>query len=434
MNEALFRPEDERLLLHLVEVPTVSPMETGAPSDVRRAQADFAEHAARVGFEVVLHEPAPAAILDDPCVPLSVREMAARMGPEFLQSQPNLVLRLGPARPAERTVMFNFHMDTVDGTVPVGRAGGRFHGRGAVDMKGPGVALLAGARAALARWPGLTDDVTVLLQCVSGEEGGAMGTYGTRALVAQGHVGRLNVFAEPSDGYYFDHATTTMTARIEVDGEGATDDEPAAGHNATLLLGYLAQHLGKHLAGPIHARGGKVCIAGLHTGLLHNRVYPAGRLLVNCAYDSPELAEFTREAMERHFAGGRRQFQEELGEVAVARRTADDVAAICRLTWLKRGLPVLANRDPALEPVLARAGWWRNPEERRGKAFTCDAMWAQGEGLYTVVFGPGDLGRNGAHTDREFIDRDDLERYAGQVCALLGAFADHLRRENGGTP
>ena len=49
--------------------------------------------------------------------------------------------------------MFNVHLDTVAGLEPVRLDGGRLYGRGAIDAKGPAVALLAGIRAALTSEP-----------------------------------------------------------------------------------------------------------------------------------------------------------------------------------------------------------------------------------------------------------------------------------------
>jgi acetylornithine deacetylase/succinyl-diaminopimelate desuccinylase-like protein len=125
-------------------------------------------------------------------VPSTVR--AAARDPRFLADQPSLLLRLGPERPRAHTVMFNVHLDTVAGHTPPAFDGVRFTGRGAVDAKGPAVALLAGLRAA-ASHPAVGRDVTVLLQAVAGEEGGALGTYGTRPLLEAGHHGRLNGFS-----------------------------------------------------------------------------------------------------------------------------------------------------------------------------------------------------------------------------------------------
>src|SRR5690606_41886640 len=63
------------------------------------------------------------------------------------------------------------YLDTVAGELPVGFDGERFRGRGAIDAKGPAVALLAGVRAARRRSPALGRDTGVLIQAVSGEEG-----------------------------------------------------------------------------------------------------------------------------------------------------------------------------------------------------------------------------------------------------------------------
>jgi acetylornithine deacetylase len=426
MSKDTFGPADGALLLHLLRIPTASPLETGRAPAIAEAQAIYADAAVRIGFEVIHHEPPPPSTIEGGGVPLTVRECAARMGPAFFESQPNLVLRLGPSRPPARTLAFNFHADTVGGDVPVGLHGGRITGRGAADMKGPGVAVLAGVREALRRDPDLTKRISLLVQCPAGEEGGAMGVHGTRHLFERGFYGALNVFVEPSAGVYFDRATCTMTARVEVAGQGSTDDEPAAGHNATVLLGFLAQHLCWELAGPIERGGGKLCVAGLHTGEMHNRVYGDGRLLLNFAYGSAELARQIEAWTEASLARGIAEFAARFDALALTRRTAQEARETCRLTWLKRGLPALANRDERMERLLEHAGWRRNPDDRPDRCFTCDAIWGQGPDRYSVVFGPGSLGANGCHTPDEFIDVGDLRDFAVQVADLICAFANEV--------
>ncbi|MEE2046649.1 M20/M25/M40 family metallo-hydrolase, partial [Nocardiopsis tropica] len=258
---------DERsLLMRLLATPTAGPLETGAAGPAPRlweAQRDYARAAGRLGFRVVRHAPADPADLEAPGVPETVREAAA--DPGFLACQPSLVLRLGPdAVPRERTVMFNVHMDTVAGGPAASFDGEVFRGRGAVDAKGPAVALLAGVRTALERSPALGRDTAVLVQAVAGEEGGAMGVLGTRPLVGLGHTGRVNVFCEPTSGRFLTRSTASMTARVSVRGDDAVDDRPHSGHNASVLLGFLAQRMGRAL--DAHARNGAVCVAGLHTG------------------------------------------------------------------------------------------------------------------------------------------------------------------------
>ncbi len=57
----------------------------------------------------------------------------------------NGIARRGKGRPS---VLYLGHIDTVEGRLPVRRRGGRVHGRGTVDAKGPlAAALLAGCRA-----------------------------------------------------------------------------------------------------------------------------------------------------------------------------------------------------------------------------------------------------------------------------------------------
>ncbi|RUT35704.1 M20/M25/M40 family metallo-hydrolase [Paenibacillus zeisoli] len=428
---SLFTDKYSELLLRLLETNTISPMETGLTSSLRQAQSDYAGFAyEQLGCEMLYHCSPNPKVLESDEVPLSVRERAAEMGSAFWDSQPNLVLRWGSKRPAEDTLMFNFHMDTVDGNVPVSYEGGRFIGRGAVDMKGPGVALLAGIEAALRDNPSWTDECTLLLQCVSGEEGGAMGVYGTKLLVDEGYVGSLNVFAEPSEGVFFDRSTTSMTARIEVLGEDSTDDAPEAGHNATLLLGYLASHMLARLSAPIEAVGGKMCLAGIHTGSMHNKVYGAGRLLMNFAYHSIEGGQQIRHFVEEVMEDLLSEFSRLYRDMPLARLTAKSADEICKLTWVKQGLPVLNNRHSQWEESLNEMGWVRNPEDQLHQAFTCDAMWAQRSGTYTIVYGPGGLGSHNAHAEGEYITLEELERYAADIRDLMAAFYAERRNMN----
>ncbi|TDC58670.1 M20/M25/M40 family metallo-hydrolase [Actinomadura sp. KC345] len=417
-------PGDRDLLLRLLGLPTAGPLETGPdapPSRLAEAQDAYGRHAAAVGLRVVRHAPARPADLDSGPVPAPVREAMA--SPRFLADQPSLVLRLGPDRlPAARTVMFNVHLDTVAGWQPVRFDGERFHGRGAIDAKGPAVALLAGIRAARARRPALGRDIGVLVQAVAGEEGGAMGVFGTRPLVRRGFTGRLNVFCEPTRGRFLPRSTAAMTARIVVDGAGAVDDRPAGGHNASVLLGFLAQHLGRAL--DASASEGAVCVAGLHTGARHNKVYGSGSLLLNLAYASPAAARHLERRLRDALDEGLKEFASLFAGTALFGRTAADACAITRLEWRKHGLPVLDDRDAWGHTLLRdRAGIppWPGSEP----AFTCDAIWmSEVPGACTVVLGPGDLAANNAHADGEFAGAGELADFAETVARLLTAFTD----------
>jgi acetylornithine deacetylase/succinyl-diaminopimelate desuccinylase-like protein len=403
---------DHELLLRLLELPTAGPLEAGpdAPVLLWTAQREYARAAATFGMAIVHHGPAGADSLARDDVPMAVRHAA----PGFLDIQPNLVLRLGPVLPAAATVMFNVHLDTVSGLEPATFDGTRFTGRGAIDAKGPAVALLAGIRAAAAGNPLIGKEVSVLVQAVSGEEGGAMGTIGTRPLVEAGYYGRLNVFCEPTGLRYLPRATAAMTACVRVDGEDAIDDRPGAGHNATVLLGFLAQHLGQALAG----KG--VCVAGLHTGRMHNRVYGSGRLLLNISYaeSGPGLAA----AVEQAVADGLAEFTTRFGAVPELARTATDAAKVTTVDWHKRGLPTLTGCASWCADLFADAGIPRWPDDE--PAFTCDAIWLHDRpDTATVVLGPGTLDGNNAHARGEYADLFDLDRFAAAVTRTLHAFA-----------
>jgi acetylornithine deacetylase/succinyl-diaminopimelate desuccinylase-like protein len=398
---------DLDLLTELLELPTAGPLEAGpdAPVELWAAQERYARAAA--GFEIVHHR-APDR-LPDRLTPQTVRDALAA-DDTFLARQPSLVLRRGPDRP-RATVMFNVHLDTVAGTEPVRVAGGRVHGRGAIDAKGPAVALLAGLAAAD------TGDLAVLVQAVAGEEGGAMGVFGTRPLVEAGYVGDLNVFCEPTGRRLLDHCTAAMTAAVEVAGEDAIDDDPAAGHNASVLLGMLAGHLATALPG---VGDGQVCVAGLHTGTMHNKVYGSGRLLLNLSYGTADAGDRLAAALEGEVASGLAGFTARYGSAPLLARTARDATAITSVRWLKRGLPALPPAGPGVLDRLARAaGVACAPPEHPG--FSCDAIWTAGRP--TVVFGPGDLAANHAHAAGEFAELAELESYADDIARLLGGLS-----------
>ncbi|MGA6164688.1 M20/M25/M40 family metallo-hydrolase [Amycolatopsis magusensis] len=413
----LLLPSDHELLLRLLRTPTVSPLEAGGgepAAQLWQAQTDYAEAAQAIGFRLARHDCArPADALRDD-VPAAVREAAGTPG--FLAGQPSLVLRLGRALPLGSTVMFNVHLDTVAGLEPVGFDGHRFTGRGAIDAKGPAVALLAGIRHAIQAGAAIGRDIGVILQVVSGEEGGGLGTLGTRRLVAAGFHGRVNIFCEPTGLRYLTRATAAMTARVRVTGRGSIDDRPEAGHNATVLLGFLAQHFAASL-------GGSFCVAGLHTGDQHNRVYGTGELLLNLPYESSAEGEDLAARVELVFRDGLAEFAGKFGDHPVFARTAADVAEITTLDWLKRGLPCLNGGDRWAENLLtAHAGL--TPHAADEPAFTCDAIWMDGvPGAFTAVFGPGSLAENNAHAPGEYADLAELEEFAAAVARILLAFA-----------
>jgi hypothetical protein len=167
-----------------------------------------------------------------------------------------------------------------------------------------------------------------------------------------------------------------------------------------------------------------VCLAGLHTGTLHNRVYGSGALLLNLAYTDAAAGRVLERALADALDEGLDAFAKDFAATALFSRTAADARALTRLEWTKRGLPALEDRDPWGHALLRRAGIAPWPADE--PAFTCDAIWMAGvRGASTAVLGPGDLAANNAHADGEFARADELDGFADAVARIVTAFTDH---------
>ncbi|MFD8212271.1 M20/M25/M40 family metallo-hydrolase [Streptomyces sp. NPDC059697] len=429
LDPVSFTDRDLDWLVELMTEDTVSPFEGGDPQGIVRAQSLFVAGAARRGLALRQLSSPPPDFLRRSGVPAQVRTALVEAPEGFLDAQPSVVVGIGESQPPERRLVFNFHMDTVGPHVPPRLDARTLHGRGAVDDKGPGVAALLGVAAAFAHDPALARDIEVQIASVPGEEGGAMGVYGTRWLVESGVVGRLMVFAEPTGGRSLDACSAAMTPQLTVTGVDSTDDHPYDGHNATVALSLLACSLTERLAPLAEKLGAKLCVAGLQTGTSHNRVYGTGQLRLNIAYYDIAAAEELALAVEETVLAAGEELRRRFPGNPVARRLATDWNRVVRLDWLKRGLPPLSNRDSVMEGVLAAVGMPRHDGVADASAFTCDAIWAAGPDRYVVACGPGTLDGNGAHTPDEHVELNDLESYATRCRDLVLRFGAEVGRE-----
>ena len=412
----------KQLLTDLLHINCVTPMETDEISNLPEALALFKSAAESLGFIALYNQDPKSFISDDPTLPSPILQKIHYFGDDFYHSQPSLVLAFGSASEPEKTIMFNVHMDTVSPHLKVSIQEGKILGRGAVDMKGPAVAILAAIEGLRREFPDLEKHIRIFIQCVAGEEGGAMGYYGTKILTELGYTGRLNIFAEPTNTYFFDHATTSMTLAIKVSGRGVTDDHPEAGDNATVLLGFLADYFAENLTPVLAMQDIKMCIAGIHTGTFHNRVYGDGSLHINFAYKSLLSGINAKKCIEDSFTQACHLFDKKFRNNKNLAVTVKNLRKITQLQWIKSGLPVLANRDDEMERLLERTAIKKLPPELSDHAFTCDALWVQGDQQYTIVYGPGSLLENGAHTQDEFVSIADLEDYAQKIALLIMNF------------
>lgn len=419
MSNLLFSDVYQSFLLKLLKSNTISPMETGKRSNIPEALHEFSKFSERIlGFKNIYFE-RPYLDLTNHDIPITILDHVNNMGDEFFNNQPNMVLELGESKDDVTTIMFNFHIDTVDGFLPVTLENDIFYGRGAVDMKGPAVALLAGIAAAVNESPSILKNIRILIQAVSGEEGGAMGVYGTKILCEKGYLGDLNIFVEPTEDYYFDRSTSTMTLQISVNGKDSTDDAPHLGDNSTLLLGYLAQNMLKSLSSTLNNDETKICLSGIHTGHMHNKVYGNGTLKFNFAYATEEAQQKIEVSVLQAYESACKNFILEFKDIKEAQHLIKSLKNKCEYKWIKKGLPVLNNRNDYYENILNEVGLKRLPKSLTEKAFTCDAMWAQQNNNYTIVYGPGSLAKNNAHGTNEFIELLKLEKYSQNIKAIL---------------
>lgn len=414
----LFSDKYVQRLTELLSIDTVTPMETSSASCIAEANDLFIGWATSLGMELIFCGPGDITC-GDYLVPKKVEELCFS-NPDFLAWQPHAVLTLGNGS-KERTLMFNFHMDTVSPHLPVYLEDGCVYGRGAVDNKGPGLAVLAAIEELANTHPEILRDIRIIIQVVSGEEGGAMGFFGTRYLCDQGYSGVLNVFVEPTGEGYFDASTTSMTFEIRMDGKGSTDDFPERADNASLIIAFIAQEMAQQLCAPLAELSVKMTLAGIYTGLHHNRVYGSGYCLFNFSYRSAEVGYSVSDLVEVAYNAAINRFKKVFGMLHPFVLSSDRLQSTCSAIWLKRNLPVLNNRSPDMEEVLSVAGIHRHACD--SDAFTCDAMWAQKDDAYSIVWGPGSLGDNGAHTADEHVHLKDLESYTRAVRDLIISFS-----------
>ncbi len=409
-NEAL------EFLLRFLDVASVSPLEGGETSETLRAQRLFAEFTEDRGFDVSWETADVASVLADPQAPMLVREQAGKDG--WLSDQPVISASLGDAD-AEKTIVINTHVDTVSPHLPVTFADDVIHARGAVDNKGPGIAAVCGVAHAYRQNPELAKKVRTTIVSVPGEEGGAMGCYGTKVALESHGKSTLLIFAEPTKNLSHDTAFATMTLEVTMSAPDSTDDFPYENANATLVLGTVATDVASGLKDHVENREIRCCVAGLHTGTQHNRVYGSGRLLINIAYCDADRAEAVRELVETILSGLPARLKQEYGASRFGRQWVAGLEDTLSWRWLKQGLPSLRNRSERYEAVLAESGLGRLPGDQLDEAFTSDAIWGQGAAEYAVICGPGGLDSHGAHTDGEFVAVRELDEYAEKIARLV---------------
>ncbi len=137
----------------------------------------------------------------------------------------NVILSYGEG---SRWLLLAGHIDTVAGELPVSYDGKTFRGRGAVDAKGPLVAMTVGALEAFKRLN--TEEFKVSVAALVGEEGRSPGA---RALIKRGMRPSAIIVGEPSncDGVVIGYRGSIKLG-VKCFGSGGHSSRPEGGTSA----------------------------------------------------------------------------------------------------------------------------------------------------------------------------------------------------------
>ncbi len=317
-----------------------------------------------------------------------------------------------PARRAgARSLVLNGHLDVVSpgnearwsASPWSGRVdGGRLYGRGACDMKA-GVATAIFAVAALQRL-GLTPGADVLVETVSGEESGGVGTLTT---IVRGYLADAAIILEPTSLKLCPVQAGALTFRLIVRGRLAHAALKQSGVSAIDKLRVLLDAIDRlerdrHGAFSHPLYPNPTQIAPTSVGVVRAGDWPS--TVPNEAVAEGRYGVFPGESV----ADARRAFEE---AIAAAAR-ADE--------WMRAEPPTVewfegqfeSGETPLDAPIVValteqhRAATLRDPIVE-GVTYGSDLrLFTNHARMPAVLYGPGDVAR--AHSVDEFIDIDEV--------------------------
>jgi acetylornithine deacetylase len=370
-----------------VAIPSVNPMgRDDIPADIT-GEARYADHLAQqlraIGLDV--------EIVGNPERPSVIAEARARN--------------------AVDTVMVASHLDTVpvDGMKippfdPV-IANGRLYGRGSCDTKGGMAALIEALERVLRRG---TLRRNLIIVGESDEELSSIGVFDVlehlkkRPSLTPDWV----IATEPTNLQVVTHHKGIAVARLTAHGRACHSSDPGAGRNAIVAMSRAVLALDA-LAGELEQRrDARLGPATLSVGVISGGHAP------NIVPDTARLA------VDRRLLPGETaaQVQEEM-EDALRRHGALDVEVTeCRM---EKGPLATPDDHPAVVACQAALRKIGLPALPGTVAFGTDAGVFTQHALPGVVIGPGSIER--AHTAREYVEVDQVERAVDLFAAILEA-------------
>ena len=402
---------DERaigpLLLDLLSVPSITGVE--AESEL---QHRLAEHLRRLDLDVDLW----AMDLD------WLRSHADFPGTEAARGEAWGLVATSPGGGGP-TMILQAHVDVVppgDRSKWVGDpfvprvVGDDVYGRGACDMKGGLVAILA-AMAAI-RTAGVRLRGRVAVHCVVSEEDGGLGAFGT---LHRGHTGDACIIAEPTGGTLVTANAGALTFRIEVSGR--------ATHGSTRYAGVSA--IDAFL--PVHRALAELEARRNHTA--NEPLMAEWPIPYPLSVGTVRAGDWASSVPDLLVAEGRFGVCLDEDPVGARQQLEDAVAAACAADpWLRThpatvswpGGQFASGRLPPGHPladIVAGAHTDANGVGRireRGAPYGSDLRLYRAAGIPTLQYGPGDVRL--AHGPEEKVSLQEVTAVArGLVLATL---------------
>jgi acetylornithine deacetylase len=326
---------------------------------------------------------------------------------EAAPGRPNVIARIGNARPGARTLMFNGHLDVVgvEGMIHAPWSAeereGRIYGRGATDMKG-GVAAMCAAAARAAASGSLAGEIIV-----TGVVDEEYESLGTRALVAKGIRADAAIVTEPTRLEIMPAHKGFLWIDVTVHGRAAHGSRWDIGVDAIRHAGLLLAELDAFDREMLPTRSHPL----LGRPSLHASTIDGGSGLSTY----PDRCHFT---VERRTLPGESvdQVMAEVQDVySRVRHARPEVQAELALMFsqLPSDVEVDAPVVRALDAALRASG-----EEVRltGMSAWTDAALLNDAGIPAICFGPGDITL--AHAAEEYIQIQEIHRATRVLTAM----------------
>jgi acetylornithine deacetylase/succinyl-diaminopimelate desuccinylase-like protein len=347
--------------------------------------------------------PAAAAAVPSPRAPYGEKNVAdflaasaaqAGLDLEFQDVRPgryNLLARLRPKGPLQRTIVLAPHLDTVvaaEAQFTPRWNHGRLHGRGACDTKGS-VAAMFTALCELAESPTRPQTTEIVFAGLVDEE---HAQAGSRALADSGFKADLAIVGEPTRLQAVTAHKGDLWLELETQGRAAHGSTPQLGKNAIHEMARIVEVLETEYAAQLRQRkhrllGTATVNVGTISGGTQPNIVPASCVIT---VDRRTLPGETEAGIGREISAllRRRRLRARLANSKVAPAPALET-------------------DPKL-PLVRQFFTTLGQRRAAGVNYFCDAAVLAGAGIPAVVFGPGDIAQ--AHTADEWISLAQLER------------------------